>query len=98
MQTVWIGTLKKMRVEAASPVEYHFTDGWWEKGNRVADHLVNDHLGKDLLIRFSGDINCTACGRKTKISRRRPDIPSRPICAKIRSCPQSYSFHSLRLA
>ena len=66
MQTVWTGTLKKMRVEATTPVEYHFTDGWWEKENRVADHRVNDHLGKELVIRFSGDINCTACGRKTK--------------------------------
>ncbi len=66
MQTVWTGTLKKMRVEAATPVEYHFTDGWWEKENRVADHRVNDHLGKELVIRFSGEINCTACGRKTK--------------------------------
>ena len=66
MQTIWTGTLKKMRVEDATPVEYHFTDGWWEKENRAADHQVNDHLGQELVIRFSGEINCTACGRKTK--------------------------------
>lgn len=66
MATVWTGTLKKMRVKAATPVEYSFTDGWWEKDKRVADHRVNDYLGQDLMIRFSGEINCTACGRKTK--------------------------------
>ena len=27
---------------------------------------MNDHLGKDLKIRFTGEINCTACGRETK--------------------------------
>ena len=66
MEIVWTGTLRKMRVEAASPVEYHFSDGWWEKEKRAADHRVNDHLGRDLVIRFNGEINCTACGRKTR--------------------------------
>ncbi len=31
MEIVWTGTLKKMRVEAAAPVRYHLTDGWFEK-------------------------------------------------------------------
>jgi hypothetical protein len=66
METVWTGTLRKMGVEATAPVIYHLTDGWWEKGKRVLDHKVNDHLGKNLLIRFSGEINCTACGRAIK--------------------------------
>ncbi len=66
METVWTGTLKKMRVKAAQPVEYFFTDGWWEKGDRVPDHKVNDHLDQSLMIRFTGEINCTACGRKIK--------------------------------
>ena len=66
METVWSGTLRKMRVEDSAPVTYHFTDGWWEKENRVENHKVNDHLGKPLTIRFTGEINCTACGRKTK--------------------------------
>ena len=66
MDTVWTGTLKKMRVEATTPVVYHFTDGWWEKENRGPDHRVNDHLGERLTISFTGEINCTYCGRATK--------------------------------
>ena len=60
METVWTGTLKKMRVEATTPVTYSFTDGWWEKDNRVDDQVVNDFLGQNLMIRFTGEINCTA--------------------------------------
>lgn len=66
MDIVWTGTLKKMRVEAADPVRYFLTDGWFEKDKRVADYLVNDHLGSRLELRFTGEINCVACGRKIK--------------------------------
>jgi hypothetical protein len=66
MDTVWNGTLRKMRVEAADPVVYHFADGWHQGEERVDDHRVNDHLGRRLEIRFSGEIHCTVCGRKTK--------------------------------
>lgn len=66
MDLVWTGTLQKMRVEAADPVEYFFADGWHAPEARAADHRVNDHLGRPLEIRFTGQINCTACGRKTK--------------------------------
>jgi hypothetical protein len=66
MEKVWSGTLKKMRVEAAEPVAYHLADGWFEREARVADHPVNPHLGSPLEIRFTGQINCTACGRQTK--------------------------------
>ncbi len=66
MQTIWQGTLRKMRAEAADPVAYHLTDGWWEKGNRVDDLPLNHLIGHTLELRFTGEINCTACGRKTK--------------------------------
>jgi hypothetical protein len=66
MNNVWTGTLKKMRVEAAEPVLYFFADGWHAKADRVADCAVNDFLGRPLEIRFTGQINCTACGRVTK--------------------------------
>lgn len=66
MKAVWTGTLKKMRTLAADPVEYFFTDGWYDKENRVEDCRVNDFLNGPLEIRFSGEINCAACGRKTK--------------------------------
>ncbi len=66
MSIVWTGTLKKMRVEAAEPVRYFLTDGWFEKEKRVQDHLLNDYVGSALELRFTGEINCIACGRKTK--------------------------------
>lgn len=66
MPIIWTGTLKKMRVEAAEPVRYHLTDGWFDPNLRQGDHLLNDHLGGQLEIRFKGEIHCTACGRQTK--------------------------------
>jgi len=66
MQNIWTGSLKKMRVETGPPVNYSFTDGWFDAAERTEDHLVNPYLGHHLEIRFSGQINCTACGRKIK--------------------------------
>ena len=55
MDTVWAGTLRKMRVEAADPVNYS-----------LADHPLNPYLGTEVQLHFTGAIHCTACGRKTK--------------------------------
>ena len=66
MQTVWTGTLRKMRATADIPVSYFLTDGWFEPEKRVEDHGLNQYLGRELMIRFDGKIHCTACGRKTK--------------------------------
>jgi len=66
MATIWSGTLKKMRVEAADPVDYYLADGWWEAENRVEDCYLNPHIGSELTITFIGKIHCTACGRKTR--------------------------------
>ncbi len=66
MKILWSGTLKKMRVEAADPVRYSLTDGWWEPENRVEDLPLNPWLGRNVEIRFTGTIQCTACGRQTK--------------------------------
>ncbi len=66
MQTVWTGTLRKMRADAAEPVQYSLADGWFAEGERAADHPLNPHLGTEIELRFIGEINCTACGRKTK--------------------------------
>ncbi len=57
-----------MRVEAADPVAYYLTDGWWEQNKRGPDEFLNPYLGQQLTIRYQGEINCTACGRKTKKS------------------------------
>ena len=66
MQTLWSGTLQKMRVQPAEPVDYFLSDGWWEPAGRTAEHHLNPHLGSRLEIRFTGRIQCTACGRLTK--------------------------------
>ncbi len=66
MAVIWSGTLKKMRVAAATPVNYYLTDAWWEKDNRVDDCHLNPYLGQTVSLHFTGDIHCTACGRKTK--------------------------------
>ncbi len=55
-----------MKVQAAEPVQYRLTDGRFEKDKRGPDILVNDFLGQKLEIRFTGEIHCTACGRKIK--------------------------------
>jgi hypothetical protein len=66
MPKVWTGTLRKMRVVAAEPVDYHLADGWWDAADRVADCHLNPHLGAQMTLRFTGEIHCTACGRATK--------------------------------
>ena len=66
MDTVWTGTLTKMKVIADEPVSYSLTDGWWVPGDRVADHRLNPYLRQTIQLRFTGEINCTACGRKIK--------------------------------
>ena len=66
MHQAWTGTLRKMRSVANDPISYFLADGWWEPGNRVEDHGLNQYLGRELILRFTGEIHCTACGRKTK--------------------------------
>ena len=66
METLWTGTLRKMRAQAADPVEYHLADGWFDPDKRTDDHPLNQHLGQPVELHFTGQINCTACGRKTK--------------------------------
>jgi len=52
------GSLQKMAVRAATPVEYTLRlDG---------EHLpLNPHLGERLRLAWTGEIHCRACGRKT---------------------------------
>ena len=66
MPVVWNGTLRKMRVEDASPVRYRLADGWFLEEARSADHPLNEHLGRTCELRFTGKIHCVACGRATK--------------------------------
>src|SRR5690554_1543116 len=55
------GNILKMKASQVSPVEYHLP---------VGDHVVflNPFIGKKMMLQFSGQINCIACGKKTKRS------------------------------
>lgn len=56
-----IGNIKKMKVELASPVDYHLP---------IGDELIsmNALIGQNIRLTYSGEINCIACGRETKKS------------------------------
>ncbi|MBI3772930.1 MAG: DUF2797 domain-containing protein [Gammaproteobacteria bacterium] len=56
-----IGNLRKMPVLLATPVNYCLLLG----ENSIE---LNPLLGKKLVLRFSGEINCIHCGRKTSKS------------------------------
>ena len=55
------GNIKKMQVELSSPVKYQLP---------IGDELVdmNELIGKNIKLEYQGEINCIACGRKTKKS------------------------------
>ncbi len=55
------GHIKKMVTSLESPVEYQLP---------VDDKLVslNDYIGKSISLKYSGEINCIACGNRTNKS------------------------------
>lgn len=55
------GNLIKMRGEQDSPVRYFL---------RLGDKeiFLNDHIGKEIRLEFTGQINCISCGKLTKTS------------------------------
>ncbi len=55
------GNLRKMRTQPGPPVDYRLPVGTQEVG-------LNALLGQTLRLTFSGEIQCVACGRKTKKS------------------------------
>lgn len=55
------GNLLKMRAEAADPVRYFL-----QLGEHEID--LNRLLGKPIRMQFDGQINCIACGKRTKTS------------------------------
>ena len=67
MQTVWTGTLDKMRVAASSApdgcVQYALTDAWPDAGARSADLPLNGLVGTRVRLEFTGQIHCVACAR-----------------------------------
>ena len=55
------GHLRKMKVQLDSPVRYTLILDEHEQP-------LNDFIGREISLHFSGDIHCQACGRKTKKS------------------------------
>lgn len=55
------GTILKMRTEFAEPVRYFLPLG-------ESELLMNDLIGKNIQLTFTGQINCISCGKRTKTS------------------------------
>ncbi len=55
------GNIQKMRVELADPVRYYLPVGEHEV-------FLNPLIGESISLRFTGTINCIACGRETNKS------------------------------
>ena len=55
------GTILKMRTEFADPVRYFLPLG-------DSEILMNDLIGKNIQLTFTGQINCISCGKRTKTS------------------------------
>jgi hypothetical protein len=85
-----VGDLRKMRVEAADPVLYALP---------VGDETVamNALLGRSVGLRFTGNIHCVACGRKTNKTFNQGHCF--PCLRKLASCddcivrPERCHFH-----
>ena len=55
------GNILKMRTELATPVNYFLPVGQ----NEIA---MNDLIGHEISMKFTGQINCISCGKQTKTS------------------------------
>ena len=55
------GNILKMRAEYASPVNYFLPVG-------SSEINMNNLLGKEISLNFTGQINCISCGKQTKTS------------------------------
>ncbi len=54
------GNLRKMRTTLGDPIQYHLS---------LSEELcINDFVGKEITLTWSGRINCTNCGKVTKKS------------------------------
>jgi len=87
--TDYIGNVRKMRTEHASPVSYLLP---------IGDELVqmNTLIGQSLRIEYDGQINCIACGRKTSKSFQQgycfPCMRSLPECDQCIVRPELCHF------
>ena len=85
-----LGPLQKMQVTQASPVEYAF---------RLGDAVVpvNPLLGQEISLRYTGEIHCVACGRRTNKSFAQgycyPCFQTSPECSPCIIKPELCEAH-----
>jgi len=59
------GNIRKMQVELSDPVQYTLSLVNGEEQEKLS---MNSLIGKEIHLHFDGEINCVACGKKTKKS------------------------------
>ena len=64
----YIGKLLKMKTDFSNPVEYSIN---FEEKNL----LISNYVDRWITIKFSGDIHCNNCGKKTYKSFALIDFP-----------------------
>jgi hypothetical protein len=96
-RVLWSGTLRKLRVEAESPVRYWLPDeapGQDERGDELE---LNSLLEASLALRFTGEIHCVSCGRKVKKTMGQgfcyPCFKSKPEADMCLFKPELCHFH-----
>ena len=89
--TVYSGHLHKMHTQDDQPVRYQL-----ELGDQMI--TMNDLLGKKIRLNFSGTINCSHCGRKTKKSYSQgycyPCFTKLARCDTCIMSPEKCHFHA----
>lgn len=94
--TKTIGQLRKMTVRHADPIEYNFclTD---PSGVQLEPILVNQFLGKNLHLHFTGKINCIGCKRSIKKTYNQgycfPCVQKLAACDMCILKPETCHFH-----
>ncbi|MFK5893199.1 MAG: DUF2797 domain-containing protein, partial [Pseudomonadota bacterium] len=89
----YTGYVKKMQTTLADVIQYNLPIETQQGKELIA---MNPLMGKKLSISFAGDINCVACGRKTKKSFAQgycyPCFSSLPECDSCIMSPEKCHF------
>lgn len=94
--TKYIGQLHKMAVTATEPVQYTFM--LQQNGVAISGlPVLNDLLGKNITLHFTGKINCIACQRKIAKTYQQgycfPCMRKLAICDFCILKPENCHFH-----
>ena len=88
--STYSGHLEKMKVRPGVPVDYALV-----LDNK--EHVINDLLGQQIILKWEGDIHCRACERPTKKSFGQgycyPCFTRLPECDSCIVSPEKCHFH-----